>query len=188
MPTSGLAGIHTIPLGAHLCTFYREPKEFLRIAASFLSAGLMDNELCLWILPAPLTLQIAIEELSRHGLDVQRLQATKQLQIMSAHDCWFSTMPFDVERSLMNLMSVSALADQLGYTSVRAVGGPGPFLSEDTRQAFMRYEDRATEILAEHPCIGLCCYPSTSSATDMFDIMSTHPGALVRAHAGWSSI
>ncbi|MGZ8382958.1 MAG: MEDS domain-containing protein [Nitrospira sp.] len=189
MGASGLPGIHAIPLGSHLCAFYRTPKELLRMTASFVSAGLTDNELCVWVLPTPVTIPLALAELSRHGLDGQWLQATKQLQIVSADDYWFSTTPFDVERSLMRLVSVSTLADQLGYTSVRMVGGPGPFLSDGTRQAFMRYEQEVTAIIAEHPCIGLCCYPSAPGvATQMFDIMSTHPGALVRTHAGWATI
>ena len=40
MPASGVPGIHAIPLGSHLCVFYRSHKEFLRVTASFLSAGL----------------------------------------------------------------------------------------------------------------------------------------------------
>lgn len=158
------------------------------MTAAFMNAGLMNNELCVWVLPAPLTIQLAVDELSGHGLDGHRLQATKQLQIVSAQDYWFSTTPFDVEYSLMRVVSLSALAHQLGYASVRAVGGPGPFLSEGTYKAFMRYEHQTTEVIAEHPCIALCCYPSTSSATEMFDIMSTHPWALLHTHAGWASI
>jgi hypothetical protein len=49
MPASGLRGIHEIPLGSHLCTFYRQPKEFLRMNASFLKAGLINHEVCVWI-------------------------------------------------------------------------------------------------------------------------------------------
>jgi hypothetical protein len=158
------------------------------VTASFLKAGLTENELCVWILPHPLTIHLATEELSRHGFDGARLQATKQLQLVTAHDCWFATPPFDVECSLMRLVSLSAMARQCGYASVRAAGGPGPFLSETSRQVFMRYEYQATEVISEHPCIGLCCYPWTHLATDMFDIMSTHPGALVRTQTGWTSI
>ena len=189
MPASGVPGIHAIPLGSHLCVFYRSHKEFLRVTASFLSAGLSDNELCVWTLPAPLTIQLAVDELSRHGLDGQHLQATKQLQILSAHDRWFSPSPFDVERSLMRLASWSAACHQLGYASVPAAGGPGQFLSARSRQAFMRFEYDATAVIAKHPCIGLCCYPSTHvSATEMFDIMNAHPWALLRTHSGWASI
>lgn len=190
MPASGLRGVHDIPLGSHLCTFYRQPKEFLRVTASFLKAGLTDHELCVWILPPPITVKQAIDELSQHGLDGPGLQATKQLQVLSAHDCWYSTSTFDVDGALSRLASLSAMARRLGYASVRAAGGPGQFLSEGRRQAFMSYEHQATDIIAKHPCIGLCCYLSAQglTTTDMFDIMSTHPKALLRTHDGWASV
>ncbi len=62
-------------------------------------------------------------------------------------------------------------------------------MSEACRQAFMRYERQATPIIAEPPFIRVCCYVSTKClAADMFDIMSAHPRALLRTHAGWASI
>ena len=190
MLASGLRGIHEIPLGSHLCTFYRQPKEFLRMSASFLKAGLINHEACVWILPSPVTLQSAIHELSRHGVDGAELQATQQLQILSAHDYYFSTSIFDVDATLNRLVSFFAMAHQQGYRSVRAAGGPGPFLSEGRRRAFMRYEQQATDVIARHPCIALCCYPSPQClpATEIFDIMSTHPKAFLRTHDGWATV
>jgi len=188
MPACGIRGTHDIPLGSHLCLFYRQPKEFLQVTASFLKAGLAEDELCVWILPPPLTIPLALHELSYHGLNGPVLQATKQLQIASAQD-WFSGDTFNVEGSLSRLSALPPLARQLGYSSVRAVGGPGPFVSETCRQAFMCYERHATPIIAELPFIGLCCYVTTDClATDMFDIMNAHPRALIRTHTGWTSI
>lgn len=190
MPASGLRGIPDIPLGSHHCTFYRQPKEFLRMSASFLKAGLINHEACVWILPSPVTLESAVHALSQHGLDSAELQATKQLQILSAHDCYFPSSLFDVDAALNRLVSLCVMARQLGYRSVRAAGGPGPFLSEGRRRAFMRYEQYATEVIARHPCIGLCCYPSPHClpATEIFDIMSTHPKAFLRTHDGWATV
>jgi len=188
MPASGLHGTHTIPLGSHLCIFYRSPKEFLRVTASFLKAGLADQELCVWVLPPPLTISLAFAELSHQGEDGPVRQASQQLQIVSAQD-WFSGGTFNVEESLNRLAAFPILARQLGYASVRAVGGPGLFVSEACRQAFMRYEREATRIIAVLPFIGLCCYASTECVgTDLFDIMHAHPRALLRTHTGWTSI
>ena len=116
------------------------------------------------------------------------LQATQQLQVISAHD-WFSGGTFHVEDALTRLAALPFLARQLGYASVRAVGGPGLFMSDAYRQAFMRYERQATSIIAELPFIGLCCYASADCVrTDMFDIMNAHPRALLRTHDGWTTI
>lgn len=93
------------------------------------------------------------------------------------------------KQSLDQLSALPALAHHFGYASVRAVGGPGPFLSQAFRQSFMRYEQHVTEIIATLPIIGLCCYASSECLqTDMFNIMSAHPGALVRTYTGWASI
>lgn len=189
MPASGIRGTHDIPLGSHLCLFYRRPTEFLQVTASFLNAGLAEHELCIWILPPPLTIPLALDELLHHGLNSPVLQATEQLQIFSAKDWWFASGAFDVDQSLKRLTAVLSLARQLGYASVRAVGGPGTFISEDVRQAFLRYEHQATAIIEESPFVALCCYATSQClATDMFDIMSAHPRALLWTHAGWSSI
>jgi len=188
MPACGIRGTHDIPLGSHLCLFYRRPKEFLQVTASFLKAGLTEDALCVCIIPPPLTIPLALHELSHHGLNGPMLQATKQLQIMSAYD-WFSGGTFDVEGSLSRLAALPTLAYNLGYSSVRAVGGPGQFVSEACRQAFMCYERHATSIIAELPFIGLCCYATIDClATNMFDIMSAHPRALLRTQTGWASI
>ena len=188
MPASGIRGTHDIPLGSHLCLFYRRAQEFLHVTASFLKTGLAEHELCVWILPPPLTIPLALLQLSHLGLNGPVLQATKQLQLMSAQD-WFSGGAFNVEGALGRLAALPLLARQLGYVSVRAVGGPGQFVSEGCRQSFMCYERHATPIIAELPFIGLCCYTTTEClATDMFDIMSAHPRALLRTHAGWASI
>ena len=188
MRFSGIRGIHDIPLGSHLCLFYRSANQFLRVTASFVKAGLADHEMCVWILPPPLTTSLALNELLHHGLDGPSLQATKQLQVVSATD-WYVNGAFDVDHSLNQLSTLPAVAHQLGFASVRAVGGPGPFLSEKSRQAFMRYEQRVTETVADSPFIGLCCYASSNCvATDMFDIMSAHPRAFLHTPAGWTSI
>lgn len=188
MPVSGIRGTHEIPLGSHLCLFYRHPQEFLQVTASFLTAGLSDHELCVWVLPSPLTIPSALLELSRHGLDCALLQTSKQLQISSAQD-WYSSGTFNIKDSLGRLATLPALARKLGYASIRAAGGPGKFPSDAHRREFMRYEQKATPIIAELPFIGLCCYASTESLeADMFDIMSAHPRALLRTRTGWFSI
>ena len=105
MPASGIRGTHDIPLGSHLCLFYRSLKEFFRVTAAFLNAGLNHNELCVWILPYPVTLPFALKELSHLGLDGSALQATKQLQIALATS-WFAEGRFDVEYSLSQLSAL----------------------------------------------------------------------------------
>ncbi|MBK9307905.1 MAG: MEDS domain-containing protein [Nitrospira sp.] len=188
MPISGLRGTHEIPLGSHLCLFYRYPQEFLRVTASFLKAGLTLHELCLWVLPATVTIPLALQELSRHGVNGSKLVASKQLHISPAQD-WYSSVTFNVEDSLSRLANLPSQARKLGYASIRAAGGPGRFSSATHRGAFMRYEQKATPIIADLPFIGLCCYATRDSLeTDMYDIMSAHPWALLRTNTGWSSI
>jgi hypothetical protein len=187
MPISGLRGIHEIPLGSHLCTFYRRPQDFLGMTASFVKAGLTADELCVWILPPPLTKRLALKELEQQGVNGSMLRDRKQLQIVTAHD-WYSRATFTVEASLDRLAALASLVRRRGYASVRAVGGPGPFASEAFRQAFMCYERQVTAVLSKQASIGLCCYPAQEWVTDMFDIMSGHPKALLRTMSGWGTI
>jgi hypothetical protein len=121
MPASGFPGTHDFSLGSHFCLFYRRPTEFLQVTASFLKAGLTADELCVWVLPPPLTIPLALNELSHHGLNGPVLQGRKQLQISSAQN-WLSGSAFSVEDSLSRLATLPPLARQLGYLSVRAAG------------------------------------------------------------------
>ena len=188
MPASGIRGMHDIAFGSHLCLFYRRPHEFLQVTASFLQAGLANQELCVWVLPPPITIPLALEELVHRGVNGATLQGIQQLQIVASED-WYSDGAFNVDASLDQLAALPAIARELGYGSVRAVGGPGPFACETVRQAFMCYEHRATEVIAGKPFIGLCCYASPDCMeTDLYDIMSAHPQALLWTMTGWVSI
>jgi hypothetical protein len=188
MPVSGIRGTHDIAFGSHLCLFYRRPREFLQVTASFLHAGLKNGEFCIWVLPPPITIPQALDALAHHHLNGVALQAAYQLQVVASED-WYSDGAFNVDTSLDQLAALPSIARELGYTSVRAVGGPGPFATETLRQAFMRYEHRATEVIAGQPFIGLCCYASPDCMeTDMYDIMSAHPQALLWTASGWLCI
>ncbi|MGC4097882.1 MAG: MEDS domain-containing protein [Nitrospira sp.] len=188
MPASGIPGLHDMHLGSHVCLFYRAPKEFLRVTSAFLKAGLAGHELCVWVLPPPINIPLAFDALLRHGLNGPMLQASQQLQIISAQE-WYSSGHFDVDDSLNRLAFLPVLARKRGYARVRAAGGPGKFVSEASRQAFMRYERHVTPLLKTLPLIGLCCYASSECvATDMFDIMSAHHQTLIRTQAGWGSL
>lgn len=72
MPVSGIRGAHNIRLGSHLCLFYRRPQEYLQVTASFLKAGIVKNEFCVWVLPPPLTIAFALDELLYCGLNGPR--------------------------------------------------------------------------------------------------------------------
>jgi hypothetical protein len=81
--------------------------EFLHLSASFLKAGLASHEFCVWVVPPPLTITVALDELSYHGLDGPALQATKQLYISSTED-WYGVGTFDVDDSLDRLADLPA--------------------------------------------------------------------------------
>jgi len=140
------------------------------------------------VLPPPVTIPLAFSALLRHGLNGPMLQASQQLQIISAQE-WYSSGSFDVQESLHRLEALPVFARKCGYARVRAAGGPGKFVSEPSRQAFLRYERHVTPLLKALPLVGLCCYASSECvATDMFDIMSAHPQTLIRTQAGWGSL
>ncbi|UVT17431.1 MAG: MEDS domain-containing protein [Nitrospira sp.] len=163
-------------------------RRVVAVAAAFLSAGLAKEESCLWILPPPLTISSALDELAHHGLDGSALLAAEQLHISSA-EYRYGDGTFDVDDSLDRLAALPARARQLGYVSVRAAGGPKPFTSIESRQAFMRYEHQATTIIAASPMIALCCQASIQSLeADTFKIMRAHPQTLLRTHTGWAGI
>lgn len=86
MPISGLRGIHEIPLGLISVHFIDVPQDFLGMTASFVKAGLTADELCVWILPPPLTKRLALKELEQQGVNGSMLRDRKQLQIVTAHD------------------------------------------------------------------------------------------------------
>lgn len=188
MPLSGICGTHNIQFGSHLCLFYRRPHEFLQVTSSFLQAGLENQELCVWILPPTVTIPLALEALAHLHLNGAALQASHQLQIVASED-WYRDGTFNLDTALDQLVALPFIARELDYVGVRAVGGPGPFVSETVRRTFIQYERQATEVIAGESFIGLCCYASPDCmGRDMFDIMNAHPIALLWTMSGWVTI
>ncbi len=51
---SGVPLIGDLPWGSHFCQFYQTKNDLLDILVPYFTAGLNNNEFCLWAVSAPL--------------------------------------------------------------------------------------------------------------------------------------
>ena len=62
---TGIDPISRVPWGTHICHFYRNEEDLLSLLVPYVKAGLENNELCMWIISEPLSIDDAIISLER---------------------------------------------------------------------------------------------------------------------------
>ncbi len=190
MRSSGLQGADGIPWGAHLCMFYRSRAELVQVTASFVQAGLAENELCLWIIPAPLSHTQAQRALEDGGVNVTQHTSRQQLLLVPQAEWYMENGRFNADQAAAKWQDAMGIATGKGFAGVRVAGGPGKFSSPEAQQAFLAYERQTTTLMNHQRFLALCTYPTAEFAdSDMFQIMAAHPSALVHSPShGWKTV
>ncbi len=62
---SGISLIDDLPWGSHFCQFYQTRKDLLDILVPYFKAGLENNELCVWVTPEGLDVEVAKKALKK---------------------------------------------------------------------------------------------------------------------------
>jgi len=81
---SGIPAAGELPWGSHFCVFYASSRELLEVLVPFIRAGLESNELCLWEVREPLTMEEVRQALAECVPDFERYLAAGQIEIVPA--------------------------------------------------------------------------------------------------------
>ncbi|HLF12921.1 MAG TPA: MEDS domain-containing protein, partial [Gammaproteobacteria bacterium] len=85
---TGIRVIGDLSWGAHICMFYETEEDLLDTALAYFEAGLESNELCVWAVSEPTTVEAATNALRRGVTDFDRYLASGQIAILEGYD-WY---------------------------------------------------------------------------------------------------
>jgi DNA-binding CsgD family transcriptional regulator len=181
-------GIHfmgDMPWGTHVCLFYGTAQDLLDTAACYFEAGLKSNELCVWAVSDPISLQQAEGALRRAILDFDRYQTAGQIELVAGSEWYLDGDDFDLQRITGGWRDKLNAALARGYDGVRASGNAF-WIGTKHWKEFCEYEQELDRSLADQKMIVLCTYSlQASRIVDMLDVARAHQCSIVRRKGTW---
>ncbi len=185
---TGIEVIGCVPWGTHFCQFYQSQEDLLRVLVPYFSAGLQNNEFCMWVTADPLTAAAARKALARAVPDLAERLSTGQIEILP-HTSWYlAGGTFDLKRVLNGWIDKLNRARSAGYTGMRVTGNTA-WLEKKDWNGFTEYEAAINGVIGEHRMIALCTYSlEKCGAAEVMDVIRNHEFALVRRDGKWELI
>ncbi|HEY1960799.1 MAG TPA: MEDS domain-containing protein [Rhizomicrobium sp.] len=180
----GIPGIAVVPYGIHMCHFYPSREELIAGLIPYISAGLANNERCLWLASAPLPVSEIGDEIA-DASDLAMGLASGQLMIADAVEWYGELEKLAVEESVRRLIDEEerALAD--GFNGLRVAGNTS-FVPRAAWDRFMEYENKLHEQLKSRRILVCCSYQRAGcQAVDILDVVHRHDGAVDRPGQHW---
>jgi hypothetical protein len=183
---SGIPGVGDIEWGEHLCVLYRGEHELLKLVASFIQAGLQNNEFCTWITGEPVTERDALEALEALLPQTQDYLIQKRLEILPYHQWFLPSGVFNGEMVLENWISKARYNEANGFAGTRITGNPFWLHSEEEWTQFGCYEQQIEAAIRSERVLTLCTYPiERCSHEHMLQILSNHGSTILKTNSEW---
>ncbi len=178
-----------MPWGSHICIFYESKDDLLDTVIPFFTAGLQNNEFCLWAPSAPLTLEEARAALSRRIPDFDRHLAAGSMEIAPGRDWYLKAGDrFDLKRITSSWDEKLRDALAKGYDGMRASGNAFWFHTKHWKD-FCDYERQLNMTLEGKPMTLLCTYPIVASGVaEVLEIARAHQLAVARRNGDWELV
>lgn len=184
MTNCGLPGISGIPYGIHMCHFYESGEDLAAALVPYFAAGLRNNERCIWIAAEPLDAAQAKIAAQNAGLDVEAAMRKGSLRIVD-HSDWFSETGTEADQIVQAWLTEESRALAQGYRGLRITGNV-TFVTPETWDDFMDYEQAASEALQDRRIVTLCSYRlGQFGAAEVLDVSRRHHCTLDRPDQGW---
>jgi DNA-binding CsgD family transcriptional regulator len=182
---SGIPFTNGVPWGVHLCLFYETSEDLLDAVAGYLRAGLESNELCVWAVTSPITVQDAKKYLRRaiHEFDEHLLAG--QIEILDGNEWYLIGDHVDSKRIIRGWSEKLSGALTKGYDGMRVTGNAF-WLGTRQWKEFCHHEQELDKFLVGRKILALCTYSiDASSAVDILDVMRAHQFSLARRNGAW---
>jgi hypothetical protein len=169
----------------HMCHFYASREHLAEALVPYFSAGLRNNERCIWITAEPLRAQAAKLELRKAGFDVDGAVKNGSLTVRDFSD-WYAEAGRLKGTEVVELwLEAEQRALAQGYSGLRITGNV-TFLSSDTWPAFMEYEEAVDKAFHGRRIVTLCSYRlGECGASEILDVVHRHSCTLERPDEGW---
>jgi C4-dicarboxylate-specific signal transduction histidine kinase len=188
MRKTGIDVVGDMPWGTHFCLFYESKTDLLDTLVSYCKAGLENQEFCLWVVAAPLTVESAIQVLKQAIPEFDRYSLDGSIEIVAAHDWYLQDGAFDLNRVIAGWNEKLRRASARGYVGVRVTGDTAWLEKKDWKD-FCEYENSLNVSIANQHLAVLCTYPLAScGAAEILDVVRTHQFAVTRRRGSWDII
>ncbi|ERI92431.1 ATPase/histidine kinase/DNA gyrase B/HSP90 domain protein [Clostridiales bacterium oral taxon 876 str. F0540] len=184
---SGVKGLGEIPWGTHMSMFYSEREDFSDILVDYIKAGLLNNELCLWIYN-DIDEKSITEILKKSINDLNAYIASEQLVLICYKDWYVDGLGFATDKTTSRWLKYINISKALGYEGVRAIGDIG-WIDKNLWVEFSVYEEQLSSFIDNHPFIVMCLYNTEKcSSFEIADVMHNHRYVLIKNANEWCVI
>ena len=179
--------IANLPWGTHCCNFYKVKADLLGILTPYFKAGLLNNELCLWVTANSLQVKDAIRAMRLALPSFDSYLNKGQIEIYPYSEWYLKNGVFSSRRVLNAWIDKCREASAKGYEGMRLTGNA--FRHEKTPwQKFVDYEAEFNRTMSKFRIKALCTYSwDLCRAYDVRDVVKNHAYALIRRGA-WEVI
>ncbi|GIE83248.1 hypothetical protein Aph02nite_91980 [Actinoplanes philippinensis] len=158
--------------GDHACVVVDDDDVRLRSLATYINAGLRDDERILYFGPHPQRLA--------DDLDLHAAVGRGQIEVVTPEDSYLAGGAFDPEATMAVWRSEAARARADGYRGLRAIGdmswAAGPVAG---RERLAWYEANVNRVFAERQAMAICLYDRRLfSPAELQRVTWAHPAAV----------
>ena len=174
-----LAG-REIGCSCHACAFFHNDDQFYKVMMPFIREGFDAGDRAVHIVD-PAKRERHVETLSKAGIDAQRTQDTRQLEVRRWEDAYLRDGKFEQERMLALIQEVLEEGRRKEFPMTRLVANMEWALEDRPGVAdIVEYESRLNYILPKYDDTVVCTYDlGKFSAAAVMDILRTHPMVVV---------
>ena len=157
--------------GKHFYQFYRDREDLFRVVIPFLTAGLENNEACLWIVSRSIGVLEAVEAFQHASGRLNPFLKSGQLSILPAERWYLDRGHFSEARVLHRAQKYIDDKKRRGFKAFRGVGDLS-WLRDEWKE-FQSYEKKIHTWIQTLPLSAICAYPiehcSMAQAKDIVD-------------------
>ncbi len=177
--------------GTHVCHFYRDGEEMVKMTATFLEEGLRAGERCLWVLPAWLNKDRAREASRALRADLADAEASGRIFFLTENEVYLNSS--GTIRSAPEIIKFWIEQEQQARTDsfagIRITGDGTLLVSTDQWQSGVDYECLADAEFKGRRITALCSYSlATVSADRLAEVMCGHSCGLVQRDGKWDEL
>ena len=182
---TGITPLTLLPWGSHICMFYETVEDLLETQIGYFSAGIADNDFCVWAMPDSIDRDWAVATLRKGIPGFDAYLAKGAFDLLPASEWYLSEDELDAGRIICNWHAKLDIALARGFNGLR-VSGDALWTNTPIWQTFSHYEAELSDAIAGKRMLVLCTYPlNTSRAADFLDVARSHHFSIVRRHGEW---
>jgi signal transduction histidine kinase len=177
---SGTEYIRGLRYGTHLCEFHSNDEELAETLVPYFSAGLQQDEFCLWVASDPGGAEAAKIGLTKAAPYLDRYLELGQIEIWDYRDWYLRGGYFNADRVFGQWVEKEKRALDAGYKVLRLTGDTAWVEKKDWPD-FMVYEAEVNRVFPQHRMTGLCTYQLDRCTADtVLEVVRNHHAALAR--------